>query len=486
MKKTKKEISLKIHLWFYFCTFAVVIMLILWILQIFFLSAFFNTMKLSELQKIGSEISNHYELNEEDFYQYWFEHSYNFGVFAHIISENGDMERNYNTTPKFRNPKENGEQRPHFDNREVIDNTTFENFVDKITSSASGEVSYIEKNNFNRGEFAVYGAYLGELEGEKMYLYLSSPLERTDTTRKVLQTQLIIVTVLSVLLALILAYFIAKRLSKPIEKITESAHELAKGNYDVNFEHASYLEISELADTLNYTAGELSKTENLRRDLISNVSHDLRTPLTIIKSYAEMIRDLSGSNEEKRNKHTGVIIDETNRLSLLVNDMLDLSKVQSGTMKMEIKPFDMNETVKVILDRFGVYSESEGYVFNFNSSAVSNVLGDERRIEQVIYNLVGNAVNYTGDDKTVYVSVTEKDNTVRFSVRDTGKGIPKDEIDRVWDKYYKSPSTHRSRTVGTGIGLSIVKNILIAHNAKYGIISETDKGSEFWFELNKV
>jgi len=478
----RRNKSLKSHLWFYFCTFAVIIMLILWVLQIFFMNTFFNSMKLNELEKTGSEIANHYELNKDDFYKYWFEHSYKFGIFAHIISENGDITRNYNTTPKF---QEDAGKPPRVENRGFVDRVMFENFITKMKNASSNEVSYIEKNRENRDAFAVYGAYLGKLDGEKMYLFLSSPLERTDTTRKVLQTQLITVTVISVFLALILAYFIAKRLSKPIENITETSHELAKGNYDVNFEHASYLEINELADALNYTATELSKTENLRRDLISNVSHDLRTPLTIIKSYAEMIRDLSGNNEEKRNKHTGVIIDETNRLSLLVNDMLDLSKAQSGTMEMEVKPFDISKTVKAILGRFSVYAENEGYIFEFKNNSSLIALGDEKRIEQVIYNLIGNAVNFTGEDKKVFVSVEERDEKIAFSVRDTGKGIPKDELERVWDKYYKSSATHRKRAVGTGIGLSIVKNILIAHNARYGVESEINKGTEFWFELNK-
>ena len=243
---------------------------------------------------------------------------------------------------------------------------------------------------------------------------------------------------ISVLLASVLAYFIARRLSKPIEKITDSAQKLAKGDYGIAFESGTYREINELAQTLNRTSEELSKTEELRKDLISNISHDLRTPLTIIKSYAEMIRDISGSNEEKRNVHTGVIIDETNRLSLLVSDLLDLSKIQSGTVAMNKAPFDIGEAAGAILSTFKIYEEKHGYKFTAELETTQNAIGDRRRIEQVIYNLIANAINYTGDDKQVFITAKDVGDKIYFSVRDTGVGIPQDEIDRVWDKYYKS------------------------------------------------
>ena len=484
MKNKEKSVSLRTHLWIYFCSFTVAVMVILWIIQIFFLNTFFKSMKLSELKKIGHQITSQYELGEEDFGEYWMRHSSNSGVFAHIINEDGEIERNSFVLPEA---GDNGEKPGDMRGgpRKMVDNDYFNSFVSKLSETGANEVAYVEESERFGATFAVYGAYIGKREGKNMYLYLSSPLERTDTTRKVLQTQLVIASAVSVFLSLILAYFVAKRHSRSIEKTTKSARELAKGNYDVKFEHGSYREINELADTLNYTAGELSKTEELRRDLIANVSHDLKTPLTIIKSYAEMIRDISGNNEEKRNKHTGVIIDEANRLSLLVNDMLDLSQIQSGTTQMKLEEFDMNLTAAEIADSLDYYREREGYKFVLNTTAVHNAVGDSRKIGQVIYNLVANAINYTGDDKTVYISVFDTENGVKFTVRDTGKGIAPDETERVWDKYYKSSGTHTRQNVGTGIGLSIVKSILDAHHAEYGVQTKENCGSTFWFELKE-
>lgn len=485
MKNKEKSMSLRTHLWVYFCSFTVVVMIILWLTQIFFLNFFFKTMKLSEIKKIGHRITAQYELDEEDFGEYWMRNSSNSGVFAHIINEDGEIERNSFVLPEANSENQKHDE-PHGVPRRMVDNDYFNAFVGKISESDTNEVSYVEESESMGATFAVYGAYIGERNGKSMYLYLSSPLERTDTTRKVLQTQLITATFISLFLSLILAYFMARKHSVSIEKTTKSARKLADGNYNVKFEYGSYREINELADTLNYTANELSKTEELRRDLIANVSHDLKTPLTIIKSYAEMIRDISGNNEEKRNKHTGVIIDEANRLSLLVNDMLDLSQIQSGTVKMKSEKFDINIAATTVADSLEYFCENEGYKFVIKTDAKHYALGDSRKIIRVIYNLVINAVNYTGDDKTIKISVFDTDTNVRFEVTDSGKGIAEEEIPHVWDKYYKASGTHKRQHVGTGIGLSIVKNILDAHNAKYGVTTKENIGSTFWFELKRT
>lgn len=488
MKKYKSK-SLKSHLWLYFCSFATVIMLILWVLQIIFLGTFFNTMKLNEMKNVGKLIEEQYDLKSEDFYDFWFEHSFQSGMFATLVTQNGVALRNFNAFPRPVDSTDKAEQggtapqgrvRP---NRVYIGEQNFSEFIQKVSAS-DGTVAYVAKNDKHSPSFAVYGAYLGKMDGEDIYLFLTSPLERTDATRKVLETQLLVVTFISIFLASVLAYFIAIRLSKPIEKTTKSARKLALGNYSVVFEKGDYREIDELSEVLNHAASELSKTEELRRDLISSVSHDLRTPLTIIKSYAELIRDISGSNEEKRKKHTEVIVDEANNLSLLVNDMLDLSKIQSGTAIMDIAPFDIASLAHTTVKRFEYFRENHGIVFDVVSDIQNTmVLGDKSRIEQAIYNLVANAVNYTGNDNKVTIELKDTPEGVRVAVSDNGCGIDTDDISRVWDKYYSAHERKRRETAGTGIGLSIVKNILLAHNAPYGVQSQKDVGSTFWFVL---
>ncbi len=490
MKKSRKTITLKAHLWLYFCTFAVAIMVILWMLQILFLGAFFNSMKLNEMKNVGRLIEQQYDLNTEDFYDFWFEHSFQSGMFATLVTEDGETVRNFNAFPK-------SDERFHADrslrseqyrprhNGGYIGEQNFTEFIQKVTN-AEGSVAYVDDSAQRGASFAVYGSYLGKMDDKDVYLFLTSPLERTDATRKVLETQLLAVSCISILLALVLAYFIAKSLSKPIENTTKGARMLALGNYNVNFQKGGYKEIDELSDVLNHAAGELNKTEELRRDLISNVSHDLRTPLTIIKSYAELMRDISGSNEEKRLKHIKVIIDEANNLSLLVNDMLDLSKIQSGTVAMDIKPFNLRSLLESTVERFEFFRENHGIQFEVKILCdTTQVLGDVNRIEQVVYNLVANAVNYTGDDKKVDVIAQDAGEFVKISVIDSGCGIDEQDLEMVWDKYYTTRQKHRNETAGSGIGLSIVKNILLTHNADFGAHSVKGEGTTFWFLLKK-
>lgn len=484
----RKVITLKSHLWMYFCTFAICIMAIMWILQIFFLGTFFSSMKLNEMKKVGNLIVEQYDVDDENFYKFWLEHSFSSGMFAQLVTEDGEAVQNFNTSAQNTERSYGENIRPGRNERPFVNYGIFSDIADKVTKSTK-PVAFVEKELFRGRDasFAVYGSYIGEKDGEKVYLILFSPLERTDSTRKVIETQLIIATAISIILALILAYFIARRLSKPIEKTTLEASKLAGGDYGVKFSGGSYREIDKLADVLNHTASELSRTEELRRDLISNVSHDLRTPLTIIKSYAELIRDISGKNDEKRTRHTEVIVNEANNLSLLVSDMLDLSRIQSGTTAMKTERFNLASLICSTIKRFDYYREEYGIQFVVElCTDTAYAEGDSARIEQVVYNLLANAVNYTGEDKRIFAVLSENKDRYRVDIRDTGCGISPEEIPRVWDKYYRASGNYVRESVGTGIGLSIVKNILEAHGAEFGVNSTLGDGATFYFYLKKI
>ena len=205
----------------------------------------------------------------------------------------------------------------------------------------------------------------------------------------------------------------------------------------------------------------------------------------MIKAYAEMVRDLTYKDKNKRNQDLNVIINETDRLNLLVNDILDLSKYQSNTIKLEYSEFDINELIENILKQYVIYEEKDGYKINYKSFGKINVIADKRRIEQVLYNLINNALNYTGDDKKIYIRLidSKEADRVRVEISDTGKGIDKKDIPLIWDRYYKADKTYSRIQIGSGIGLSIVKNILKLHNVTYGVESTLNVGTTFYFEL---
>ena len=245
----------------------------------------------------------------------------------------------------------------------------------------------------------------------------------------------------------------------------------------------STLTREELNATLNYAKTELAATEKLQQELIANISHDLRTPLTMITGYGEVMRDLPGENTPE---NIQIIIDEATRLSTLVNDLLDLSKLQSGALQAEKKVFCLTDSVKAIFDRYAKLVEQDGFNIIFDSNEDAYINADELRISQVLYNLVNNAVNHAGEDKTVILTQTCKDRRVRIEVIDHGEGIPADKLPYIWDRYYKVDKEHRRGVIGSGLGLSIVKSILDAHNARFGVRSTPGKGSVFWFELETV
>ncbi len=330
----------------------------------------------------------------------------------------------------------------------------------------------------------LYGCALGSEENPSGYLLINTALVPVGSTVTIIKRQLMIITIMLVIFAFFISLFMAKHISKPIDSITEAAENLAKGDFNTRFDGRGYLEVKKLADTLTYAEKELSRVDTMQRDLIANVSHDLRTPLTMLKAYAEMIRDLSGDNPVKRNEHLEIIINETDRLSLMVNDILDLSKLESGKQKLSPSEFLIGEKLSEIIARFKGISEKMGYSIHFTPDEEKLVCCDVVKIEQVIYNLINNAINYTGEDKQVYVRQINRPDGVVIEVQDTGEGIDEEKIKLIFDKYYRSEN-HKREVVGTGLGLSIVKAVLKLHNYDYGVRSKLGEGSVFWFRISQ-
>jgi signal transduction histidine kinase len=258
---------------------------------------------------------------------------------------------------------------------------------------------------------------------------------------------------------------------------------MAGGNLSIKVDVESEDELGMLSDTINNLSVQLQKIEQLRKELIANVSHEFRTPLSLIKGYAETIRDITGEVPEKRNRQLGIILEETDRLKSMVDDTLNLSQMQSEYFKLEVKPFNVAATVRNIANRFSYIFEARGIGLELHAEKDNIVVtGDEARIEQVLYNFVNNACNHTTKDGHIRIGVTENANNVKIEVSDNGEGISEEEMPYIWDRFYKASKDSR----GTGLGLAIAKRILEAHQSSFGVESELNKGACFWFELKKV
>ena len=334
------------------------------------------------------------------------------------------------------------------------------------------------ENNVNM----VHVRVITDQSGDTYILMLNSELEPLNATVETLKAQFWMIAFILLWGALFLAILISRNISEPIKKMNRAAKQLAKGNYDADFRVDGYREVTELSESLTHASEQLSQNDTLQKELIANISHDLRTPLTMIVGYSEVMRDLPGENTPE---NVQVIIDETERLSQLVNDLLDLSKLQAGTRLPTMETLNLTELIQSTMLRYEKLTQKDGYRIEYEAHASVDIRADRTMILQVLYNLINNAINYTGEDKLVRVTQTLTGNgtRVRVSVIDSGAGIPPEQIPLIWDRYYKIDKVHRRAMIGTGLGLSIVKQVLEAHHTTYGVESKIGCGSTFWFEM---
>ena len=320
------------------------------------------------------------------------------------------------------------------------------------------------------------------------YLVVNYSLSIFEGSMKLLLIYFILVGAAALLLTSLISYSISQKLSGGLRNLSSTAVKFAKGDFNVNFTNAEYQELADLSDTLNSVRDEVKKSTDFQREILANVTHDFKTPLTMIKAYASMIREISGDNPEKRDKHLQVIIDEADRLTGLVNDVLNVSKVSSKLDELNLKVFNLTEFLYGIINKFEYLQETQGFKFMVDIDANLYTRADEEKIGQVIYNLLGNAINYTGEDKTVFVSLKQElsEDRIRFSVRDTGRGISKEDLPEIWNRYYRVKENHSRPVKGTGLGLNIVKIILQTHSFDFGADSELGKGSTFWVDFPSV
>ena len=299
---------------------------------------------------------------------------------------------------------------------------------------------------------------------------------------------MVLISFVMLLVAIVLSFaasgLVAVLITKPVNEVTERAKQLARGDYSLDFKENYFCrEINELSEALDHARVEISKADKMQQEVIANVSHDFKTPLTMIKAYASMIREISGDDKEKRDAHAKIIIDESDRLTALVLDLLDISKLRAGFGADERTVFNLSEEVYRVAERFDYLKDTAGYQIETEVESDLYISANRARTEQVLYNLIGNAVNYTGQDKKVKVRLFVKGQNLRFEVVDSGVGIKQEEIPTIWDRYYRSSETHKRPVKGTGLGLSIVKGILEAHGYPFGIESKEGKGSVFWVEF---
>lgn len=455
--------SIRVKFLMYFSGMALFILILLWLLQIVFINSFYESMKIRDTEKVGRAVTTRF--GKEDFEDTLLRYSFEKNLSLQVYNEKGGLVFPLNPLDYMYQPMISGED--------------FFTYFQPLLKNDKTEETYVNDYKNEESSSILYVSYLGVEAGEKYFLAVSTNVDPVDSTVEILKDQLIIVSTISLVLAFILSLYLSSRLARPLSDMAKTARALGQGNYDVQFKEQDYTEMNDLARTLNYATGELTDALEMRKDLIANVSHDFKTPLTVIKSYGEMIRDISGDNKALREKHVETILEETDYLTHFVNDLLDLSRVESGLGQLDSESVDLKALTKDVLCRFKNL-ERTGYTFAIHGEGT--MVCDENKMRQVIYNFITNAVNYSTDKKQIDIYMIEQRGYITYCVRDYGRGMAEEDRDKIWERFYRGRDNHERQVVGTGLGLFICKNILDLHGFDYGVKSKLGVGSTFYFK----
>jgi len=461
--------------------FTVVIFTVLWLLQTVFLQKFYNGMIIRNTVKVADKISS--ESQSRDIMSYIDDISRSNSILVFVTDTDGNIlysSDEYKKGHKFKDerlemPYNGNGKEMRFHYRELPENYT--EFLSAVNTSDNGEAE------LQNDDIYVYGRLIDFYgSDEKAVLYVGTTLNAVGSTARIIRIQLIWVTLLSIIIAFVLALFMSKSFSKPVSQLNEKAHKLGEKDNDAEFSEGFCTELDELNKTLDTTSEKLKKNREFQNELLANVSHDLRTPLTMIKGYAEMIRDISREDEKQCAEDVAVIVEETDRLTALVNEILEYSELQMSDSEAVMNDVDLSETVASVADSFDKLYSKDGYVFERNIADDIHIKGNVSRLQRAIYNLLDNAVRHAGEDKWLGISLRTDNDKAIIKISDHGSGIAPEELEHIWDRYYTK--RQRSGKGVSGLGLAIVKQIVSQHNGVFKVESEVGAGSVFSIELS--
>lgn len=307
----------------------------------------------------------------------------------------------------------------------------------------------------------------------------------------------------TIFISSVVIWFISRHITRPLQQLSELSKEMANLNFDAKYTSTSEDEIGVLGNNLNRMSGELEKTiselrtannelqkdiekkeqiDEMRKEFLSNVSHELKTPIALIQGYAEGLQECINDDQESREFYCDVIIDEAAKMNNMVKKLLSLNQLEFGNDTVNMERFDLTELVKGVVQSAQLLASQKEAEIRFLQEEPISVWGDEFKIEEVVTNYVSNALNHVDFEKKIEIKAVKRGDVVRLSVFNTGARIPEEDLDKIWIKFYKVDKARTREYGGSGIGLSIVKAIMDSMNQKCGVINY-ENGVEFWFEL---
>lgn len=438
--KTKKLRNILIR---YFAGFTIILLLIIYLFQIVLLNDFYKLIRKNEVKHEVTKVINQDFINTSN------------NDICIMIIENNEI--------KSSGLRCSGPLSLEKDMISIYHNVLSNNVVELNEKSVKG----------NKGDqIFIYGQKVSINKA----VIASTHLMPIDATKHTLTIQLFWISTFSIVLVMLLVLFLNRKIIKPLLVVKEDADYLAQGNYEIEKKELGYVEVNELSSTLSYASKELSKIDQLQMELISNITHDLKTPLTLISGYAQLMIDIPNENNRA---NAEIILNEANRLTSLVTDILEISKFRTSKQILELEEYDLYELAKEVISSVAELVRKDGFeIILTGNHFILNV--DKYKIKQAIYNLVINGIHYTGKDKKVLVHVDGEKKEI--SVTDTGLGINEEDLQYIFQRYYREQKAHKRAILSTGIGLSIVKSIMHLHNGD-AYVKTSGNGSTFYLKF---
>ena len=317
-------------------------------------------------------------------------------------------------------------------------------------------------------------------------VYMHTPINELSEARYSVFKYFLISVGVAIFIAVLLIYIFSLKLSRPLKQIKNAAAKISNGEFEKRLDIKSKDEIGELAKTFNQMAVALQNIEEMRRDFIANVSHELRTPMTSIRGFIEGILD-GTIPPDRQNHYLTIVREETNRLNRLVNDLLDLAKMEAGELTLNIIPLEINELVrKCVIKLETLLLEKDLTVDADFEEEDMPVKADADAIDRVLYNLMHNAIKFTPSGGNIKIMTRIQKDRIEVTVKDNGIGIDENELDMIWDRFYKTDKSRSKEKTGTGLGLAIVKNIINEHEQDIWVESKSGEGTSFTFTLSRA
>ncbi|MDD4833889.1 MAG: HAMP domain-containing sensor histidine kinase [Lutispora sp.] len=481
-----KHNSIMVKLWASITLMILAILFMIMVFQTRFLYTFYFNQKVKEVEKVGQDIARALGRNEYNFNIPYVEAIRNVNDMIIVTDDSGriahiagsiDYKQGWVFGLRFLDSILNGEK------------------IQNKNKMLKGLDSLIIGVPIKRTQIPLWDVkqkqlFGNDIEYEEIHeiigaVYIVTPLEALETTIQAIKLQFLYIFIGAIIISSLIALFLSKSFSNPLIRINDAAKEIAKGNYNTKIQLESSAEIIALGETINNLAKQLSRVEQIRREFIANVSHELRTPLSYLKGYTEILIDGLAETDSDREKYLNIILEESERLRKMVDDILHLSQIEAGYIQLKLSSFSMDAVIKRTIDKILPLAAKRDISIKFNKidDDLLLCLADENRIKQILINLLTNAVKHSYNHSNILISSYRLNDRIYICVRDFGEGISEEDLFFIWDRFYTSGKSKDKSIESTGLGLSIIKSIINAHGCDITVNSVEQEGTEFCFWL---